>query len=250
MSRRSFLLALGIFAFLGCTAATTVFLLVRYEPRRYREAALPPGPERVQYSRQFYDEFWTLVGEVTDPNGGREWGSRFTEQQINGYLNEGFVQSGLAERLLPERIRDPRVVIEEGRIRLAFRYGDSSFWSTVISIDFGVWLSQKDPNVVALQLQGFHAGAMPISAQSLLERISEVCRQNGIEVTWYRHEGHPVALLRFQADQPRPTLQLRDVRLERGAIVIQGRSQRGALLSIPGPVVDGHPIDFRLPPRE
>ncbi len=240
MSRRSFLLAVGIVAFLTCTVFTTVLLLVRYEPKRYKAAAQPPGPERMENSQAFYFEFSALHNEVTDPSGGREWGNRFTEQQINGYLSEGFVQSGLAERLLPERISEPRVIIEADRIRLAFRYGNSSIWSTIISIDFGVWLSQKEPNVVALQLQGFHAGALPISAQSLLERISEVCRQNDIEVTWYRHEGHPVALLRFQANQPRPTLQFRDVRLEPGAIVIQGRSREGtmpSILSIPGTVL-------------
>jgi hypothetical protein len=225
MSRRSFLLAVGIFAFLACAAATTGWLLVRYEPRRYAQAALPPGPERVQFSQQFLSEFTQLVSDFgSDGDGG---GGRFTEQQINAYLNEGFIQQGWADRLLPERIREPRVVIDQDRIRLAFRYGNSPLWSTVISIDLAVWLSHREPNVVALQLRGFHAGALPISAQSLLERISEVCRQNGIEVSWYRHEGYPVAVLRFQADKPRPTLQLRAVRLEPGAIIIQGRFNEG-----------------------
>jgi hypothetical protein len=29
------------------------------------------------------------------------------------------------------------------------------------------------------------------------ERISEVARQNEIEVNWYRHDGYPVAVVRF-----------------------------------------------------
>ena len=36
---------------------------------------------------------------------------------------------------------------------------------------------------------------MPISAQSLQEEISALARSRKLEVTWYRHEGHPVALL-------------------------------------------------------
>jgi hypothetical protein len=57
-----------------------------------------------------------------------------------------------------------------------------------------------------------------------LERISEVGRQNGVDVNWYRHEGRPTALLRFQADKPQATLQLRAVKIEEGAITIQGTS--------------------------
>jgi hypothetical protein len=220
MSRRSFLLALGISAFVACGAAGAVLVLVHYEPLRYARAAVPPGPARIKRSQEFYTEFSELISAI---GGDREWDTRFTEEQINSYLNEGFVQSGLSERLLPEHISDPRVAIEPDRMRLAFRYG-AGLWSTVISIDMRVWISPREPNAVALQLQGFHAGALPISAQSLLERISEVGRQNGINVDWYRHEGHPVALVHFQADQLHPTLQLRTIRLEQGRISIRGRS--------------------------
>jgi hypothetical protein len=238
MSRRSFFLAVGILAFLVCVVGTVGMLLVRHKPRGFESVVLPPGPARVALSQQFYSEFTQLLSDLSDPNGGRDWGAQFTEQQINGYLNEGFVQSGLAERLLPERISEPRVIIEADRIRLAFRYGNSGLWSSVISIELGVWVSKTEPNVIALQLLAFRAGALPISAQSLLESISEVGRQNGIEVTWYRHEGHPVALLRFQADQARPTLQLHVVRLEPGVISVQGRTNEPGssrpTLAIPG----------------
>ena len=69
--------------------------------------------------------------------------SRFTEQQINGYLNEGFVQSGLSDRILPEGISEPRVLLEPDKVRLAFRYG-SGPWSTVVTLDFHVWLSRHE----------------------------------------------------------------------------------------------------------
>jgi hypothetical protein len=242
MSRRSFFLAVGILAFLTCAVGTTGVVLIRYEPRRYASVVMPPGPERVDFSQQFYTEFLQVISDATAPNGGRTWGASFTEKQINGYLNEGFVQSGLAERLLPERISEPRVVIEADRMRLAFRYGNSKLWSTVISVDFGAWVSKHEPNVLVLELLGFHAGALPISAQSLLESISQVGRESGIEVNWYRHEGNPVAVLRFQADQARPTLQLRAVRLEPGIISVQGGpgsepSPARVTLSIPGTVL-------------
>jgi isocitrate/isopropylmalate dehydrogenase len=71
---------------------------------------------------------------------------------------------------------------------------------------------------VALELQSLHAGALPVAAHSLLERISEAARQNNVDVTWYRHEGHPVALLRFQADQDRPTVKLEHLYVDNAAM--------------------------------
>jgi hypothetical protein len=78
-------------------------------------------------------------------------------------------------------------------------------------------------NVICLEILGRKAGAMPVSAQSLLELISEQARKD-IEVTWYRHEGNPVALLRFQNDRARPTFQLRRLELRQGMITIGGMS--------------------------
>ena len=73
-------------------------------------------------------------------------------------------------------------------------------------------------------------GSLPVSAQSLLERVSEAARRQDIEVTWYRHEGNPVALLRFQANQPRPTVRLEKLELQEGLLVIGGHSVEAAPL--------------------
>ena len=47
-------------------------------------------------------------------------------------------------------------------------------------------------------------------------------------MSWYRHEGHPVALLRFQANQARPTLRLKVVSFEQGQVTIHGESAERA----------------------
>jgi hypothetical protein len=227
MSRRSFLVALGLFALLACAAGTALVLLVRHEPRVYLEAEVRPGADRKKLSQDFLREF---TGVLSSVRGEGDWYGHFTQEQINSYLDEGFVQSRLGG-LLPDGISEPRVTIEQDQLRLAFRYG-SGFWSTVISIDLNIWLPRREPNVVALKLEGFHAGALPISAQSLLERIADVLRRQDIEVTLYRlpQTGNPVALLRFQANQPRPTVRLEQLELRQGELVIGGRSNDLAAL--------------------
>jgi hypothetical protein len=230
MSRRSFLLAVAfLFLLLGSTAGVILGML-RYEQAWYAEAAVPPGPKRAQLSEDVKREIFNLKARLEDSS--KPWGARLTAEQINSFFEEDFIRSGLMRSLLPENVSQPRIAIEPDRVHFAFRYG-SGTWSTLISIDLCVYLIQGEATTLAIELEGFHAGALPISAQSLLEHISEseVWQQNGIEVVWYRHpdNGHPVAVLRFQAYQHTP-IQLDALQLEKGAIAIQGRSSDLATL--------------------
>src|SRR5207253_2306140 len=110
------------------------------------------------------------------------------------------------------------------RIRLGFRYGTEP-WSTIITIDLKIWLPvSPEPNVVAIELEGLHAGGLPISAQSMLEHIFDVARRHDIEVTWYRRSGNPVALLRFQAGQTKTSVRLERLELRDGKIIIGGKA--------------------------
>src|SRR5262249_28314372 len=95
-------------------------------------------------------------------------------------------------------------------------------WSSVITVDFQVWLTRQT-NVVAMKLVGLQAGSLPIGAQTLLDNLSEVVESNGIQIDWYRHEGYPVALLRFQSDQRDTTMQIQDRQIQQGSIVIRGK---------------------------
>src|SRR5262249_49906885 len=155
------------------------------------------GKNRTQRSGEFLSRLNQFHQDIAFQTA---WNAEFREEWINSFFDEQFVPLGFAKRVLPEGISAPRVAIEPDQIRVAFRYHMGPF-STIISITMRVWLTPKQPNVVALDLTGLHAGSLPIAAQSLLENVSETARQNNVDVSWYRHQGNPVALLRFQADQ-------------------------------------------------
>jgi hypothetical protein len=220
MSRRSFLAAVGILALITAVVITALLLLIRYEPQYYTHARVTTSEQACVESHNFHV---VVTGLISDINTEKQWDATFTDEEINSYLSEGFIQSGLAKQLLPDGVSEPRVVFEDDRIRLAFRLRQGLL-STVISMDMKVWLAKTEPNVVAVQLESFRAGVLPIAAHWLLESISETGRQNGIEINWYRHDGYPVALLRFQADQTHPTLVIQAVKTEKGRITIQGKS--------------------------
>jgi hypothetical protein len=220
MSRRSLLGAVGIVALLFASMGTGLVLLLRVEPRHHNQAAVPAGEVRTGLSRTFFREFTSLLSAVGSQD---KWAQKFTDEEINSFLSEGFVQMGLAEKLLPKEISEPHVTFEQDRMWLSFRYHNKVL-STVVSVALRIWLPRSEPNVVALRIEGIHAGAVPFKAQWLLERISEVAAQNDVNVSWYRHEGSPVAIVRFQPNQARPTLRLKAVRFEPGKITIHGES--------------------------
>ncbi|MGL4552566.1 MAG: hypothetical protein ACRC33_15445 [Gemmataceae bacterium] len=222
MSRRSFLLGAGVFAVLIAGSVGGVWLLLRYEPRYYARLCAP-AEQRSLNSQQFYKTSSGLFSQIEE---GGEFRATFTEEQVNSYLAEGVHKAGLADKLFPDGVHEPRVAFDQDRIRLAFRYR-TAFVNTVVSVSLKVWLPVGEPNLLAVQLECFKAGLIPISAQWLLEQISEVGRMNGVEVNWYRYEGRPVALLRFQADRAKPTITLKNVFLEATTFTVQGESVEG-----------------------
>ena len=217
MSRRSLFVAVGIPS-LVLGLGGLLLLMLRYEPSLFRQAVVEEG-KRPALSKDFFRSFSNFWNELQSSD--RDWSGRFTDEQINA-----FVQAGQADTFLPEGITEPRVRFDDDRMLLAFRY-KSGLVNTVISVSLRVWLPGAESNLLAMRLERIDAGLVPFSAQWLLERVSEVARNNGIEVNWFRHEGYPVALIRFQADQARPTLQFKAVQFEQGSITIHGRSREG-----------------------
>lgn len=225
MSRKRLLISLGLIALVLCTTAAVLTFLVRHEPTDYRALKLEEGPERKRASVQFTSRAVGLLNAIDDRDP--TWSTTFTQDQINSYLQEDFEASGFLELLQENGLSDPRVSIDPDHIRIAMCYGEG-FWQSVVTLEVKLWLTQEGPNVVALELLSFKAGSLPLPPQWLLEAISDATHKQNIECTWYRHEGHPVALLRFQADQVQPTIQLQQVLIEPGRIYFAGQSLTSA----------------------
>jgi len=79
-------------------------------------------------------------------------------------------------------------------------------------------------NTVAVEFCKVTAGAVPIGSQSQLDKITEAAKDSNIDVMWYRHDGNPVGLFRFYADQSRPTTHIRTVAVGDGRVTIGGKS--------------------------
>lgn len=219
MSRKKWILLSCVVVVLGTLGALAAML--KHEPGYYRRAAVPTGPERKTLSTACLGRFAQLFSCLKDGSG--EWDIKVSQGQLNSFFAEEFIRLGLAEDFAKYNITDPRVVLEDDRLRLGFRYG-SGLWSTVVTYDLKLWRAPRDQSVVAVEILGRKAGAVPLSTHGLLKEMTEVAKRRNVEVSWYRHDGNPVALIRFQADRTRPSFRLRRLDVRNGMINIGGVS--------------------------
>lgn len=124
---------------------------------------------------------------------------------------------------MPEGFHDLRVQVDDGMLRLGCRYG-KGIWSTTISVDLKMWLVAQEVNLIGLELVSLRAGGLPISRQLILDYITDAARKTNIDVKWYHRKNNPVAVLKLQADQVRPTIQIQRFEFQAGKIIIVGRS--------------------------
>ncbi|MFO0807064.1 MAG: hypothetical protein U0746_00405 [Gemmataceae bacterium] len=219
MRRRSIFALIFILTSFLLSGGTALALLLHHVPTFYRDNSIGEGSRRASQAHECErraQEVWNTM------ENGLPWEQQFYQCEINSYFQQEASRTigGLLE--LPEAVHDVRIAFDNDLIRVGFRYGQGQ-WSTIISVEFRVWLVAKKPNVVALELCSFRAGAIPLGTQVLLDYVSEQARQFNIDVTWYRNHGHPVALLQFQANQPRPTILLSRLEVQAGQLKVGGR---------------------------
>jgi hypothetical protein len=235
--------------------ATTILVLValaatgallRHEPHFYRTCGIEPGPLRQQRSSKFFADVAQLALTLKQQQH-EAWHTTMNEVDLNSFLQDDLVNSE-AEKLHTLGVSEPRVaLLDEGRIRIGFRYG-SGFWSTIISYDLRVWSVPKEPNVVAVEIRGRRIGAIPLSAQAVLAELIDLAAQYNnnnqvraaekvdgarqtivsdvapynIEVTPYRYEANPVAIIRFQYQPNQPDPQLKCLHVRPGELHLGG----------------------------
>ncbi|MCE9532425.1 MAG: hypothetical protein K8T89_15095 [Planctomycetes bacterium] len=213
-SRRRMLLTLFV-------AAALVFIyLVKYEPSFYETSHIPQGSERAAQSGQFLIGYGNLlkINEQTP-----DWSEEFTTNQINAFLQNEFVSESGNHKKLPDGFSDLRVQVEEGKLLIGCRYG-KGVRSTILSLEAKVWLVEDGVNLIGVELTNAKAGALPVSRDIVLDYISEAAARSHIEVSWRYRDDNPVAILRFQANKERPTIQIQRLELRPGRMVVAGRS--------------------------
>jgi hypothetical protein len=255
-ARKKSLLMLGLVLALLLAVVGSTVLLARVEPGFYKKASFPADEkERVKMTGACNGEFTKLISYF---NEGQDGDVVFEAAWINNFFKENFesketetntrvVAREDAEALARQGISDPRISFDKDRLCLGFRY-KNAFISTVISIEMRIWLVDTDINTFAVEILNRRAGALPFPTQALLEEMSTMARKRKIEVNWYRHDGHPVALLRVQSNGARPTAKFDRFNLEPGKLNLRLVANEPATAAAPGQA-QNRPPRTPLPPE-
>jgi len=225
--RRSIVLTLLILLIAVSGLLGGVYLFARRQPDFYREASREDVVDPISAA-----EIFTRYGDVrNDILNAPEWAASFEADKVNAFLREHFAKGASLEKSLDGKLTDPRVAIDGDKLILAATYQAAPYpnWesdrtTTVVSVELKLWVVPKQPCTVAVEVCAMKAGAIPIGSQRYLDRLGEAARDNNIDVTWYRKDGHPVGLFRFYANQPRPTRFIRAVTVADGRFAISGKN--------------------------
>lgn len=216
---RKKILVLALLLLLGSVGGGLAWAM-KYEPAFYRQPDPAPGDERKQSSTELFSKLTRIANHFVDGQG--KWSYELSEQEIHSFFEEDFVRLGDAEALRKLGITRPRVRFDEDRIRVAFRYG-TGFWSAVLSYDLRVWLAPKEVNVVVVEIVNRQIGGLPIASQTMLNELKELFRSKNMDVSWYRHDNHPVAVIRLPSNRSRHFAQLLALDVAPGRLTISGQ---------------------------
>jgi hypothetical protein len=228
LRRRPKFVAIVLLVMILSGAIALLGYLVKREPEFYTAAAPPADYDTREKSSRLLTRVQDLKNDIRTKT---DWGETFTAEELNCFFAETMIAKGTFVSMLPKGFHSPRVAIDGDRLKLGFRYG-SGFWSTVVSVEFRVWLVAEEINLMAVEVCSLRAGRLSIGAQSILDAIGETARSSNIDVTWYRHKGNPVGLFKFFPDQPRPASQVLTLEVRDGAIVIAGKSKTNVVASL------------------
>ncbi len=235
MRRRSILYTILILTTVFFAVGGTLIIFLKQEPEFYTtsdENSAGSDWERSEYASALLTHVQDLKNDIRSK---AEWGATFHDTDLNCFFQENFNQNQGLASILPKNFHSPRVVIDGDRVKLGMRYR-SGFWSTVISLEIRAWLPMNDTNVIALEFCSLKAGGLSIGCQSLLDSLSEAAHDSNVDVTWYRHDKHPVGMFRFYADQLRPTTQIHTFKVVDGSITLAGRTRlEGSIADGPAP---------------
>ena len=120
-----------------------------------------------------------------------QWTTEFSDSEVNGWLASGM--HAKFPELMPAEISDPRVNIEPGRFRAAFRSHLPALQG-VLSVDADLFLTEQ-VNEVGVRLHNIKLGALPLPTQSFHSEVTAELAKHDVKVAWTEEAGDPVMLI-------------------------------------------------------
>ena len=168
------------------------------------------------------DQFETQVLKLqNDLQIEGQWEAEFTEEQINGWLATDMPKK--FPDSLPQNVRDPRIAIKPGKVKLAFKF-ESSRFSGVVVCEGDVYCTDKS-NQLAVRIDDVKAGVVSLPVSRWLDELSEGISRSGFSMQWTEEDGKPVALITLPGDTlGGGNVIIESIELLKGKVRLKGRT--------------------------
>ncbi len=189
-------LVVALLVVVGCLLlASGIVLVVLYraaqaEPEFYREVLAVDRAALVEAADQMLQRTTALASDLKRSG---TWETAFSQQQINGWLAVDLPKNH--PNLLPPEVRDPRVDIDDGRLRIACRI-NSGRWRGVMWLE--VEPALPEPNLLALRIRRVRLGTVPVPMGWVLDEVPRAASRFNLRIRWRQLEGDPVLLISLQ----------------------------------------------------
>ncbi len=153
------------------------------------------------------------------------WKIEFSQDQINGWLT-----SDLPEKFpesIPNQIKDPRAIIGENELKLAFKYEGTGL-SGIIVVRAEVFCTEH-PNEIAVRVIDVRSGFLPLPINPWIERVADSIRKAGIPMYWSNAGDSQVAVftipehLSLRGDSQQVVVEA--IELLPGKLIVAGRAE-------------------------
>lgn len=195
--------------------------LAKVEPEFYRQALQVDQQQQKQAGSEMEKKILDLRNSVMIADA---WSATFSQAQINGWfaydLTEKFPD------LMPPEVTDPRLIIEDQSMTLAFRCTAKPFRGVAV-INADVFMTGVI-NQVGIRVKSVHTGKIPVPLAAFADQISKQAKKSGIEIEWNTEEDDPVAIVQIPDALIKPEvggyIELQEVKISKGEVSLRGVS--------------------------
>ncbi len=120
-----------------------------------------------------------------------DWSLKVSDEQINGWLATTAKQN--FPDLFPPAISDPRIVIKDQDVTIAFRCDMKAFKGVVV-LRGQIFLTEV-LNKVGIHVHSIHSGSLPIPVASVATQISAAAKDADFDLEWEMGGEFPIALI-------------------------------------------------------
>lgn len=164
-------------------------------PEFYGRLLESETPAAAKQGREFERNLITLQNSARNH---RPWRVDFTQDQINGWLAVDFPKK--FPNSLPSQIKDPRAVLHQDELKLAFKYESTGITGVVVVTAEVFAIDQS--NEIAVHVKDVRSGFIPLPANVWMERVSKAIRDAGVPFYWTNSDESPVAIFSIPDNLP------------------------------------------------